>query len=94
MLKRVLRKLSIIVLFGLTLLYAGDYLVLRYRTHRGAGVDSVTVYRYYSVAKKANRVEYDYIDTEQQNCARSLFPHMGYSPCWYLRRHTQQIIEI
>src|ERR1035441_8539805 len=27
-------------------------------------------------------------------CVRSLFPHLGYIPCWYLRRHATKRIEI
>jgi hypothetical protein len=23
-------------------------------------------------------------------CVHSLFPHMGYQPCWYLSRHSEQ----
>ena len=27
-------------------------------------------------------------------CANTLFPHSGYPPCWYLRRHKEQQTKI
>jgi len=28
-------------------------------------------------------------DTQTQTCVRALFPHDGYSPCWYVARQNQ-----
>ncbi len=92
------RRLIIVALALLTLLlalYAGDYFVLRYRiaTNRNP-FGTVTVYRYYAIAEKNNKVEYVFDHQEAQTCAHSLFPHLGYNPCWYLSRHTEQRVNI
>jgi hypothetical protein len=39
------------------------------------------------VQQKDGKTEYEEGDPETQTCVNSLFPHLGYSPCWYLRRH-------
>lgn len=69
-------------------LYAGDYARVRYRMAKGRNaLGTVQISRYYAIAQKNNRVEYDYGDSMNQDCVNSLFPHLGDSPCWYLNRH-------
>ena len=48
----------------------------------------------YAVKLKNRQTEY--LPEEPQNapCTNSLFPQMGYEPCWYLTRHRLQTIEI
>jgi hypothetical protein len=43
---------------------------------------------------KNGRFEYSLGDTETQTCVRSLFPQLGYTPCWYLSRHATRRIEV
>jgi hypothetical protein len=75
--------------------YAGDYCVLRYRMAAGRGAfANVEVDRYIAIRKKANRTEFSYDGTETQTCVNALFPHAGYSACWYLRRHREKRIEL
>jgi hypothetical protein len=76
-------------------LYVGDYLVLRYRiAQKRDPFASVTIYRYYAVAEKNQKTEYIYDQAEAQTCVHSWFPHLGYSPCWYLNRHNQKRIDM
>lgn len=82
--------LSIAAFAGL--LYLGDYGVLRLRSAQAFG--TVSVYRYYAIEKKSNKVEYAFLDKQDQTCVHSLFPHMGHAPCWYLQRHTEQKMDI
>lgn len=74
--------------------YAGDLLSARYGFpgHRPT-YGSVVVSRTYAVPEKNMKKEdYFFLDPETQTCVNALFPHFGYPPCWYLRRHaTQQI---
>jgi hypothetical protein len=86
-----LKKVVIGVALGLALLYGGDYAVLRLR-HEPMG--TVMVRHYMAIEEKANRVEYVFNGAENESCAHSLFPHMGYIPCWYLSRHAEQRVEI
>ena len=93
--KRTLAFALILLVIAAALVYAGDYAVLRYRIATGKQpFESVTVYRYYSIAEKNRRTEYVFNQAAAQTCARSLFSHLGYSPCWYLKRHTEQRIEM
>ena len=83
---------SAIGLFGLIcLLYVGDYARLRYeiaKNHEPFG--SIKVQHYYAVKLKSGKLEY-YFDTPQmQQCSHSLFPQMGYTPCWYLQRQADK----
>jgi hypothetical protein len=75
--------------------YLADYAVLRFRlaTNRGA-TSSVTVRPVYAVPQKNRSTEFLLGDPEDQTCVNSLFPHMGDSPCWYLRSHKEQQINM
>lgn len=64
-------------------------------TLRGAhGLGSATVRPLYAVHHKDGRIEFLVRPAQNQPCARALFPQRGYRPCWYLRRHREQRIEI
>jgi hypothetical protein len=89
-----LRIVAALVLLAL-LTYAGDYLVLRYRMANGRSqFSSVSIHAYYAIHEKNGRTEYDFAQPETEVCVRSLFPHLGYSPCWYVNRHTDRRIDI
>jgi hypothetical protein len=75
--------------------YVGDYLSVRYKIPKGRDpFSSVTIHSYYAIHEKNGRTEYDFAQPETQVCVRSLFPHFGYSPCWYVNRHTDKRIDI
>jgi hypothetical protein len=90
-----MKRMLVIIGFSLAALlaltYAGDYARIRYKvaTKRDP-FGSVKVYRYYAVAEKARKTEYVFDREETETCVHSLFPHLGYNPCWYLARHTQR----
>ena len=50
--------------------------------------------RYYAVGLKNGKTEMMYAEPENQTCVNSVFPHRGYYPCWYLRRHNVRQIDI
>lgn len=89
--KRTLVKACLAALAIAALLWVGDYVKLKVSNSQ---FSSVTVRRYYAIDKKANRVEYVFDSARDQSCVNSLFPHMGQQPCWYLRRHAEERIEI
>jgi hypothetical protein len=85
---------------ALALVYAGDLLSVRYRLRypqAGAAFGSVQMERLYAIPQKNGKIEYEF-DAQQPQvtlpCVRSLLPHMGYSPCWYLRRNSQKPIPM
>lgn len=96
MVKRALLRAGIVALLLLSATYASDYLWLRLRLllHRNP-YSAITVQPYYAVPNKnAKGEQYFFVDPQSQTCVRSLFPHLGYSPCWYLNRHRQKRISV
>jgi len=79
----------------LAALYFVDFLSVRYGIpgHRPT-FGSVQVQTMYAVRQKNNRIEYSLGDIVTQTCVRSLFPQMGYVPCWYLAGHKTRQINI
>jgi hypothetical protein len=95
--KAILVRLLLAAVVALAIFYAGDYAYLRLRIARAnqaAVLGSVEVHRYDAVTLKNGKVQYYAEDPVTQTCVRSLFPHLGYTPCWYLNRHTIQYIPI
>jgi hypothetical protein len=85
--RRVL-AMAVLCLLGVgCVLYIGDYVRVRYKVAKKLEpFGSVKVQHYYAVKLKSGKVEY-YFDTPQmQPCVHSLFPQVGYTPCWYLQR--------
>jgi hypothetical protein len=75
--------------------YAVDYLLWRYKLATAhSPYSTVTVQFYYAIQEKNGKTEYDYQPPQQDTCVNSLFPHGGYSPCWYERRHPEKAIRI
>ncbi len=89
-----MRKRLIIVVALLCILYLGDFLSARCRIPRRDTLGSVTVHTYYVVKLKNGHTEYDYAGDHDVSCTNSLFPQMGYKPCWYARRRTDEQITI
>jgi hypothetical protein len=87
-------RLLISALALMAALYVGDDLSVRYRIPRSRqAFGTVTIRRFDAIAEKNNKTEYVYEDPMAVTCVRSLFPHLGYSPCWYLSRHAEQRIN-
>jgi hypothetical protein len=77
------------------MVYGGDWSVARYRVWRHKDVfGTVSVTAEYVIHEKNGKTEYQFAQPQDQTCVRSMFPHFGYSPCWYLSRHTEKRIEI
>ena len=87
--------MSIRVLYGLILLlaiaYGYDYASIRRRAsaHKpGDPYDVVTYPHLLAIPQKGNKVEYA-LDAQApfvtESCVHSLFPHSGYTPCWYVQ---------
>ena len=77
------------------LVYAVDYFVFRYRVsanHRPFG--QITVTSYYAVPQKNGKTPFIFEPPEARTCVHALFPREGYTPCWYLERHTEQRTDI
>jgi len=85
----------LIALPALAALYGGDYLSARYRIPGNRQIlGNVQVVTQYAVRQKDGRIEYMLGDAETDTCVRSLFPQLGYPPCWYLGRHATRLIRV
>jgi hypothetical protein len=83
------------LLLGLVMLYAGDDISARFRLPGNRQtLESVQVQTILAIRLKNGRYDYEMGDVQTETCLVSLFPHLGYTPCWYLRRHTQQIVTV
>jgi hypothetical protein len=71
--------------------YGGDWAVFRLR---GSPLAKVSVNRYLNVPLKGNKSEIDYLGTQDVPCSVSLFSQAGQSPCWQLRRNSNQATNL
>jgi len=81
--------LIFVLLFGIA--FVVDYVKLRMNP---SAIGSVTIQRYYVVGLKNGKTEMSMGQPETEMCVNSVFPHLGYYPCWYLRRHNMKQIDV
>jgi hypothetical protein len=80
--------------------YAGDYLFVRVRMLHAKPADpfeSLNSLRVLAIPEKNGKTEYEVDALNPQltvTCVHSLFPHMGYSPCWYVKPRLNQPIPM
>jgi hypothetical protein len=86
--KTALQVCLALAIFG-ALLYAADDLAARFR---GQPTEQLKIDPVYADINRFNQVEYSAGIPYMATCVDALLPHFGYSPCWYLRRHTLQTI--
>ena len=90
-----IQRVLLLFLLVLLALYAGDYLSVRYRIPGNrVQTGSVRVRTSYAVEQKNRKTEYYFSPPESETCAQSLFPQLGYTPCWYLERHPVKQIQM
>jgi hypothetical protein len=88
-------RVALFVVLALVLLYTGDYASARFRLpNNRQTLGSVDVQIMWAIKQKNGRIDYELGDIETQPCLRSLFPHLGYTPCWYLTRHRNQVKQV
>jgi hypothetical protein len=79
----------------LAVTYGYDFASVRHRMTAqkpGDPFDVVTYPHLLAIPQKGNKVEYA-LDAqspmESDPCVHSLFPHYGYTPCWYIIRKSK-----
>ena len=87
-------------LTALVVLYGADYLSVRIRMLHPKPADpfeSLKALRVLAIPEKNGKTEYE-VDAQNPvqtvTCVHSLFPHYGYSPCWYIKPRLNQPIPI
>jgi hypothetical protein len=92
---KLVRRIFFIAVALLAGVYGGDYLSVRVPIPPGrAAFGTVSVRPYYDVTLKSGKSDLYFLDSQQQTCVNSLFPHLGYTPCWYLRKHPHPRISM
>ena len=86
-----MRRIGEFLLAAVLLLYGGDFVLLHLRAQPTGQIE---VHQYYAVQLKGKKVEYMPLDNANETCAHSLFPQMGYLPCWYVQRHRIRQIDV
>jgi hypothetical protein len=96
----ILKRLVPFLLVCVVVLYAADYVQFRVRmihTKPGDPLETMTSLRVLAIPEKNGKTEYE-VDSQnpQQTvtCVHALFPHSGYSPCWYVKPKINQPIPM
>ena len=98
--RHLLKHILIAAIAALALVFCGDYLSLRVRMLHPKPADpfeSLKTLRVLAIPEKNGKTEYevDARNPEQTiTCVHSLFPHSGYSPCWYVKPRINQPIPM
>ena len=86
---RLVKRILLILVLTLAVLYGADYLIARNRP-----LGSVEVHPYYAVPQKDGKTEFMLLDPEVDSCVNSVLPHLGLPPCWDLNRKKQKRIDL
>jgi hypothetical protein len=86
-------KILIGVVLAAALAYGLDDLSARFGIPSRPRFSTFTVYKFYRIDEKFNKFSYEPLSIAQEQCVNALFPHGGVSPCWYLSRHTNQVVS-
>ncbi len=74
-----------------------ERIVFRRSFHRGAQRESSGASPNLAIPEKNGKTEYQ-VDAQNPEqivtCVHSLFPHYGYSPCWYVKPRINQPIPM
>ena len=96
----VLKRIFLIAAILLAVLYLYDYLSVLHRKSahtQGDPFDAAVHPRLLAIPQKGNRVEFA-LDAQtpmvSDPCVHSLFPHFGYTPCWYVSRNALKPIPM
>ena len=90
---RRLRWAAVAVIAAPIAFYLLEDLSIRMRFPRADPFAQVSVHRYYALHKTREKMSLINTEPVDQTCVSAVFPHLGYTPCWYLRRHTEQRVD-
>jgi hypothetical protein len=98
--RTLLKRFLVIVILTFVVLYLGDYVSFRVRMRHPKPTDPLETLkapRVLAIPEKNGKVSYeiDQLNPEQTvTCVHSVFPHAGYSPCWYVKPRINQPIPM
>lgn len=90
-----LKRAVVLLVIAFAVVYAVDFGWTEYRAASGTeAFGSIQVERYYAVKQKDGKTEFMFDKPSKETCVNSIFPYWGHSPCWYLRRHALQRVDM
>jgi hypothetical protein len=96
----IVRNILVVLIALVLVVYFADFAWYELRSYvpkLGPANGTVHRIRLLAIPTKGNKIEYE-IDAvrpeEDAPCSRSLFPHGGNPPCWYLSRHANEPISM
>lgn len=92
--KKIIVRAAIGLVAATLVAYIVDAIQVRVRLATGGpakAYDTVTVL--YAAGLKGSKYEIYTDQPDSETCSRTLFPQMGYSPCWYLREHAMRMLD-
>jgi hypothetical protein len=81
-------------LLAAAVLYGLDDLSSRIGVPARPRFSTFTINRFYKIDEKFNKFSLEPLPAVQEQCVNALFPHSGAWPCWYVSRHTMQMISV
>jgi hypothetical protein len=94
----IFKRIVIALILVSALCYIGDtaslYLESRHPTSTHP-FETFTVPRVLAIDKKGGKIEYALDELQHEEtitCVHSIFPHAGFSPCWYAKKKASQPI--
>lgn len=89
-LERILKFGSLGIVAAAALAYALDSAAVAFPGSRPLYED-IRVDHVYTDTNKWHEIEYSRGLPTTERCVDALFPHGGYRPCWYVRKHTMDV---
>jgi hypothetical protein len=90
-----LKRIATLVVVIIAIYYVGEFISIKYRIPASREpLSTVEITKLYAILQKSGKTEYEAGEPETQTCVNSIFPHLGYSPCWYVRRHKIQQVNL
>jgi hypothetical protein len=93
-------RILVVAVAALAVLFISDYLSVRIRAFHPKAADpfeSIKALRVLAIPEKNGKTSYE-VDAQNPEqtvtCVHSLFPHSGYSPCWYVKPRINQPIPM
>ncbi len=94
------KRILVALVSTLLLIYICDFLSVRVRMFHPKPADpfeSLKALRVLAIPEKNGKTEYE-VDAQNPEqtvtCVHSLFPHYGFSPCWYVKPKINQPIPM
>ena len=89
-----LERVVLILIAALICLYAGDFVSLKLQIPQRPQTRDIPINPLLAVPEKGGKTEFILAAPQIQTCSTSLFPQLGYQPCWYVMRHKDPRVDI